>query len=468
MRRLTSSSGSAESSSGRKKPTPIYRRDPTKGRVKREFKRQPDDILVDLMMDGRFHGVCEIVDGLPLGTFTLALEACLDRGYAFDRDGNRMRLRRRAATEKRQLLFDILDGLTTDDFAKPVVAKKVIPSPVVDESAKGVVKDVGKIAESATVRKSAGPELSLSAGDDPLKCSAAESVTMTSAILAKKSSGKTYLGMVIVEEILRSGIAAPVVVVDPMGVWAPGLRCMADGTPSPYQFLTLGGPHGDLPLRNDQGAQAAEVVERLRPHPVILDLSDMVPAEQHEVVADFGERLFATRHRSPLLLVVDEADEFAPQVLSASAHQKRSLEILDRIVRRGRIKGLGTVLISQRAAVVNKNVLSQIDRLFLLCMLAPSDLDAVESWLHHVVPVKQRSSCLGQLPTLPPGNAFYMRGGAEPAFRKFVVRRRDTYDSSCTPEGSERAKEISLSMVSAEVLEVARKIMGASLVEAES
>jgi DNA helicase HerA-like ATPase len=310
-----------------------------------------------------------------------------------------------------------------------------------------------------------GPRLSLSVGDDPLTLTVAECGTMTAAILAKKSSGKTYLGMVLVEEILKSGVGVPVVVLDPTGVWTPGLRSISDGTPSPYQVLTLGGSYGDLPLESYQGGAAAEVVEALRPHPVVLDLSDLAPPGQHEVVADFGERIFATRKRSPLLLVIDEADEFAPQVLGGSAHQKRSLEILDRIVRRGRIKGLGTVLISQRAAVVNKNVLSQIDKLFLLCMLAPSDLDSVEDWLRHVVPVGQRSQCLGQLPSLQPGQAFYMSGGAAPAFRRFDVRKRDTYDSSRTPESTDGQRVLELSRVSPEVLATARKIMESAPVE---
>jgi DNA helicase HerA-like ATPase len=234
---------------------------------------------------------------------------------------------------------------------------------------------------------------------------------------------------------------------------------MADGTPSPYQILTIGGPHGDFPLQSFQGRLAGEVVEQLRPHPVVLDLSDMEPAEQHEVVADFGERIFATDKRSPILYVVDEADEFIPQELTGSPHQKRSLKVWDRIVRRGRIKGLGTVLISQRAAVVNKNVLSQIDKLFLLCMVAPSDLDAVEDWLRHVVPVGQRSQCLGQLPSLQPGQAFYMAGGAAVAFRKFTVRRRGTYDSSRTPDSSDVGRQLALSQVSPEVLEKVRGII---------
>jgi hypothetical protein len=449
--------------------TPIYKRDPARVRSKSVVVKNVDDLLVDFMLDGEYREFSVVVGKMPRGRWVDAVAGCLRRGYAFDRDGTRLRMRRRAVSERSQTLFELVEGVTVDDLRGRKAAREEVPGVPASADARRSEEVVSGVAEVADVPvvPAGGPRLSLSVGEDPLTLSLTECGTMTAAILAKKSSGKTYLGMVIVEEILKSGSNIPVVVLDPTGVWTPGLRCMAGGEPSPYQVLTLGGPHGDLPLQSFQGGAAAEVVEQLRPHPVVLDLSDLAPPEQHEVVADFGERIFATRKRSPLLVVIDEADEFAPQVLGGSAHQKRSLEILDRIVRRGRIKGLGTVLISQRAAVVSKNVLSQIDKLFILCMVAPSDLDAVEDWLRHVVPVGQRSQCLGQLPGLQPGNAFYMCAGASPAFRKFAVRRRDTYDSSRTPESSDSRRVLELSRVSPEVLATARKILESATVEEE-
>jgi hypothetical protein len=455
-----------EVESAPRQSTPVYARDPTRSHRKIDVAKSVDDMLVDLMLDGRYREVGDIGEKLPWGKFAVGVQGCLRRGYAFDRDGTLLRMRRRGVAERSQTLYDVVVGITAADMrALPAPRKSVTGKKVVLQESRLPSGEETPDIVDVTDSTSAGARLSLSEGKDPLKLSVSECSTMTAAILAKKSSGKTYLGMVVVEEILRSGSGVPVVVVDPTGVWTPGLRCMADGTPSSYQVLTLGGPHGDLPLASCQGRGAAEVVEQLRPHPVVLDLSDLAPAGQHEVVADFGERIFATDKRSPMLIVLDEADEFAPQVLGGSAHQKRSLEILDRIVRRGRIKGLGTLLITQRAAVVSKNVLSQIDKLFLLCMVAPSDLDAVEDWLRHVVPVAQRSQCLGQLPSLQPGQAFYMSGGAAAAFRKFSVRRRGTYDSSRTPETSDRKRSLELSRVSPEVLEAARKILGSLDVE---
>lgn len=447
--------------------TPVYERDPTRPRPKSVVARTADDQLVDLMLDGEYWDAREVAGAVSRGEWVEALEGCLRRGYAFDRDGARLRMRRRGVAERMQTAFEVVEGITVSDL-RPLPPlpppREVVDVASSQEPEVGGDTELPNIVDVPAAAVVAGARLSLSEGDDPLTLPVSGCGTMTAAILAKRSSGKTYLAMVIVEEILSSGVGFPVVVLDPTGVWTPGLRCMADGTPSPYQVLTIGGPHGDLPLESCQGAAAAEVVERLRPHSVVIDLSDLAPAGQHEVVADFGERIYATRERSPILIVIDECDEFAPQSLSGSAHQKRSLEILDRIVRRGRIKGFGTILVSQRAAVVNKNMLSQIDTLFLLCMIAPSDLDAVEDWLRHVVPVGQRSQCLGQLPGLQPGSAFYMRGGAEPSFRKFGVRRRATYDASRTPDVGDERRGLSLSQVDPEVLAIARGIMESAAV----
>jgi len=421
-----------------------------------------------LMRGGGYHPV-DVLEGLlPGGEWVRAMGSLLKSGYTFDHlPGKNLpglfRLRRRTPTEKVPLLADVLCGEDVCGDGAVEVAAAATPGKVVEEaggeSPAGTGESTGfdpRGDQAAVV----GSSLLLSSGEDVLSLPAAASATMTAAVLAKKSSGKTYLGMVLVEELLKVG-RVPVVVVDPTGVWAPGLRAAAGGGPSPYPVLTLGGNYGDLPLTDGayQGTLAAAVVDRVRPSSVILDVSNMVASRQHEFVADFGEALFATTLRSPLHLVVDEADEFAPQVLSTSVHQKRSLEVLDRIIRRGRTKGLGSTLITQRAAVLNKNVLSQVDTLFLLCMLAPSDLDSVSDWLRHVVPVSQRVECLGQLPSLPPGTAFYLRAGASPQFRKFEVRRRDTFDSSYTPSYDVERVVPVLAKVPEEVLAVAREIM---------
>jgi hypothetical protein len=402
------------------------------------------------------HAVREMEAILPNGEWARAMKDLLAVGFAFDRLADSFRIRRKLSVERKQSLVELLDGIDVEAVVPPV------PVPAVEEVELPVVppRPLEETESFDPTRDEGEPEvqeeqLCLSLDGDELTLSAPDSTTMTAAILAKKGSGKTYLGMVLAEELMMSpGLGVPVVIVDPTGVWY-GLRSMADGSPSSFPILTLGGEYGDLPLSHKQGKQAALLVQDIRPHPVILDLSLMVPVEQHEFVADFVLKLFMLSVRSPLHLIIDEADEFAPQSLQGSRHQRRSLEEIDRFVRRGRKKGLGTTLISQRPAVVNKNVLSQIDSLFLLNMVSPGDLAAVDDWLKLRVKAEQRIECLGQLANLSPGVAFFTQSGANPKFRKFTVRRRDTFDSGRTPKPNEEVVVPTLARVSPETIEAA-------------
>ena len=126
---------------------------------------------------------------------------------------------------------------------------------------------------------------------------------------------------------------------------------------------------------------------------------------------------------------------------------------------------LGTTLISQRPAVVNKNVLSQIDSLFLLNMVSPGDLAAVDDWLKLRVKAEQRIECLGQLANLSPGVAFFTQSGANPKFRKFTVRKRDTFDSGRTPKPNEDIAAPTLAKVSPETIEAAARHLSADIGE---
>ena len=449
-----------------KKSTPIYLHDPNCAwpdvAVKSQGPKLVRDRLLELMSDSEYHSAQDLEQALPNGEWVRAMKELLALRFAFDRLSHSFRIRHRLSTEKKQVLVELLAGIDATKLETPAsllveenqksVSDRKVPEQVDEE---GEAFDPTEDAKEDIVE---GEQLIMSEDPAELTLSAMDTTTMTAAILAKKSSGKTYLGMVLAEELMASpGLRVPVVIVDPTGVWY-GLRAMADGTPSSFKILTLGGLYGDAEITNKQGLLVAEIVNEVRPKSVLLDLSLMTPSEQHEFVADFGQRLFVLNVRSPLHLIVDEVDEFAPQVLnSSSRHQKRSLEVIDRIVRRGRTKGFGATLITQRSAVIAKNVISQIDSLFLLNMVAPSDLEAVDAWMRHGVSAGQRIECLGNLPNLSPGTAYFMQNGAVPKFRRFNVRRRKTFDSSRTPKPNEEFVSPVLATASEDDVAVAKK-----------
>ena len=67
---------------------------------------------------------------------------------------------------------------------------------------------------------------------------------------------------------------------------------------------------------------------------------------------------------------IDEADLLAPQRVMAGG--ERLLGAMSDLVRRGRVRGLGVTLVTQRPATLNKDILTQAEVLIALRMTAPA------------------------------------------------------------------------------------------------
>ncbi len=257
-----------------------------------------------------------------------------------------------------------------------------------------------------------------------------EAVTQTFAVLAKRGSGKTYTGCVMVEGMLGAG--QQVVITDPIGVWW-GLRSSADGKSPGFPIVVFGGEHGDVPLEEHAGEIVAQsIVEN--GFSAVLDLSLFRKAAQVRFMTAFAETLYRL-NRKPLHLVVDEADEFAPQ--RPMHGTERLLGAFEDIVRRGRARGLGVTLITQRAAVLNKNVLTQIEVLIVLRTISPQDRAAIEAWTEIHGTKKQLEQLSETMASLPIGTAWFWSPGWLDIFQKIVVRKKITFDSSATPKVGE-------------------------------
>jgi hypothetical protein len=269
-----------------------------------------------------------------------------------------------------------------------------------------------------------GPELSL-----PL-----EAVTQTFGILAKRGSGKTYTAAVMVEEMLSTGM--PVCVIDPIGVWW-GLRSSADGKGAGEPVVIFGGDHADVPLTETSGQLIADVIIDNRV-PAVLDLSLLSKGASRRFMTDFAERLYH-RNRDPLHLVIDEADAFAPQRTQHGG--ERLLGAIEDLVRRGRARGLGITMITQRPAVLNKDVLTQIEVLVVLRMTGPLDVKAIDEWVRGHAEEDEARTVKASLPSLPIGTAWVWSPGWLGVLAKVHVRKRRTFDSSATPKAGETRRE---------------------------
>lgn len=260
-----------------------------------------------------------------------------------------------------------------------------------------------------------------------------EAVTQTFAILAKRGVGKTYTASVMAEEMIKA--KQQVVIIDPIGVWW-GLRAGANGSDEGLEIIVMGGEHGDIPLESTAGETIADfVVESGRC--VLLDLSLFRKGEMIRFMEKFSETIYR-RNRTPLHLMIDEADTFAPQKVMRGEGAERLLGAMEDIVRRGRARGLGVTLVTQRAAVLNKNVLTQAEVLVCLRTIAPQDLAAAEAWIHVHGTQEERDTLMQSLPSLPIGTAWFWSPGWLDIFQQVKVRKRETFDSSSTPKVGEK------------------------------
>lgn len=256
-------------------------------------------------------------------------------------------------------------------------------------------------------------------------------VTQTNAFLGVRGSGKSYLAMVLAEEMVKAGL--PMVALDPLGGWF-GLRSSADGKKAGLPVAILGGDHGDVPIEPASGATIADWLVKNR-YPTVIDLSLFKKAEQRRFVTDFSERLFQ-KNREALHIFLEECDSFVPQRVQAD--QARMVGAIEDLVRRGRARGLGISLISQRSAVVNKDVLTQTENLFALRTPSPHDRKAIEAWIEVHGNREERDVVINSLPSLETGRAWFWSPHWQHKLEKIRVRKKETYDSSATPVAGKR------------------------------
>lgn len=257
-------------------------------------------------------------------------------------------------------------------------------------------------------------------------------VTETIGIVGVKGSGKTYTAKVLTELMAKALI--PVCVLDPLGVWY-GLRTSADGKSAGLPFVILGGEHGDAPLESTAGEVIADFVIDEAGW-TVLDLSLFRKAEMRRFVTAFLVRLYH-RNRHPLHLMLDEADLFAPQ--RPGKDETTLLGAMEDLIRRGRAKGLGATLITQRPAVLHKDVLTQVSTLVAHRLTGPQDRNALDAWVQGNGTREQRDEMMATLASLPTGTAWFWSPHWLDTFAKVKVSKATTFDSSATPGRGSKA-----------------------------
>jgi hypothetical protein len=258
-----------------------------------------------------------------------------------------------------------------------------------------------------------------------------EMVTEPQGIVAQRGSGKTYLAKVLAEEFLEHHL--PVLIIDILGVFW-GLQSSAQGDREGYPIPIFGGDFANAPLPKPEDFVAWLLEGK---HSAILDVSLISREEQRAYVATVARSIFQ-HSRTPLHIILDEADVFIPQKCGKA--EKPALDAFEDLVRRGRIRGIGITCITQRPAVINKDILTQISNLAILRMGGPHDQKAIKEWIHSQANEALAGKVLGSLGALPIGTAWFWSPGWLGILKKVRVRRQRTFDSSSTPKLGEERK----------------------------
>jgi hypothetical protein len=252
-------------------------------------------------------------------------------------------------------------------------------------------------------------------------------VTESIAILAVRGAGKSNAAVRIAEQMHAHNLHW--VAIDPKGDWW-GIRSGADGTSPGLPIPVFGGQHGDIPLEPGSGALIADLIvdQRLT---CVLDVSDFASeAEKVRFLLAFSAQLYKRKSadQEPTHVFFEEADDYCPQ--RAFPEQARLVHAMARLLKQGRSRGLGVSIISQRSAVVNKDVLTQAQTLIALRTTSPQDRKAIEGWVSYAGENDEIVSSLHQLKN---GEAWVWSPTWLGVTQRIQFKRRETFDSGATP-----------------------------------
>jgi hypothetical protein len=277
-----------------------------------------------------------------------------------------------------------------------------------------------------------------------------DAATQVYAFMGRRGSGKTYGAGRLVEQLRAHG--DQVVILDPVGTWW-GLRLAADGKAPGLEVPVFGGLHGDIPLEATAGKVVAELVAE-RGTSLVLDVSGFTLGDQRRFVADFATELFHAkkRHRSTLMVVFEEAQEFVPQHVRGD--MARMVGAVERLVKLGRNYGVGAALLSQRPQAVNKDVLNLSEVLCAFQLAGPQERKTIAGWVAEKG-AAGRDELGDELPSLPVGTAMIWSPQWLQHFGKHKLLAKKTYDASATPKGGKAKAAASLAPIDLDAVKTA-------------
>ncbi len=248
-----------------------------------------------------------------------------------------------------------------------------------------------------------------------LRLTANSFVSARTIALGQTGAGKGNAGALISELLLEHGL--PMTVIDPEGEAWP-LKAIAKN------LLVVGkSAHADREYAPEQMGRLAELsVEQ--GFSVILDLDEYSDEEAFALLVPYLRSLWkmCNRLRRPYHLVIDEVHEFVPQLGSTPIK-----ELLIRIGKKGRKRGLGMLAMSQDTASIDDKFLRQTDIRILLRVSYDSDLKRYQT----LMPALPNKTIEQEVPKMPQGRGYVIVNHVPTLVQ---LLRRKTFDPSETPK----------------------------------
>lgn len=251
--------------------------------------------------------------------------------------------------------------------------------------------------------------------------------TRRMAILAMSGAGKSNTAVVMAEQMFKAGI--PWVAIDPKGDWW-GVRAGTNGKrKGGLPIPIFGGLHKDVDLEPTSGKLIGDIIvdQRLT---CVLDISEFEDRQQMwGFLIDLGNTLLR-KNRKRLHLFLEEADEYLPQKTSEKGNLPKCLGVWQRVVKRGRFRGIGSTQITQRSAALNKDTLYMAELLIAMRATGPGDQDAIAGWVKHN---RAAAEIVASLPELEDGEGWVSSPAWLRKTERVTFHRRHTFDSGATP-----------------------------------
>jgi hypothetical protein len=242
---------------------------------------------------------------------------------------------------------------------------------------------------------------------DDVSLSAQLVMTGRGCIIGQSGSGKSFLMGLVAEQLIALGL--PFCIIDTEGEYLSLKNASS-------RVAIAGGPDADMPLSVDPSRLfRASISESMS---LVIDVSDVV--DKADTVYRFLNALYTLEEsvRKPYLVLIEEADKFAPQIV----HQK--INMVEELSVRGRKRGIGLLIATQRPSSISKNVLSQCSYGFIGKLTIENDLNAISQLF-------SGRSALDEIVNLATGEFMPFGLGQKKPFR---VSHRSSLHMGSTPQ----------------------------------